>query len=440
MRNVLKWIGIFSLAGSAIGGAACKATTSDGGVFQNEGGGGGSWGNGSGNGSGGNGGMSSGEGVGGCFGIGCPSGSGGSSTGTGTTICNTDPNADDDGDGYSESTGDCNDCDVNVNPGAVDVVGDKTDPKYQAADEDCNGTADDPPANCDSGLPLDSTDPADAARAVDLCKNSTGATDWGIVSAKWVMANGNAPTTDPDFHLGHGILSAFGPNVTPRAGQRMFVVSSGAARQPTDAGYKSPSGFDKGYTGGHPQGFPKESPACPNVTTGTPHDSTAVELEIRAPSNAHGFSFDFNFYTYEWPGYICSQYNDFFVAILSPIPMGQSDGQISFDKQGNPISVNNAFMNVCGCSGGPPCTAGGKSFSCPLGTAELTGTGFESHAATSWLSTTAPVQPGQVIRIRWGAYDSGDGILDSTAIVDNWKWSADPGTTVGTEPSPPIPK
>jgi len=220
-----------------------------------------------------------------------------------------------------------------------------------------------------------------------------------------------------------------------RRGQRL---SSGTARQPNDAGYKSPSGFSKGYSSNHPQGFPKESPACPNVTTGTPYDGAGLEVQIRVPSNAQGFSFDFNFYTYEWPGYICSKYNDFFVALLSPIPMGQSDGNISFDSQGNPVSVNNAFLSACGCSNGPPCTAGGKSFSCPLGTQPMVGTGFESHASTGWLATKAPVTPGSVITIRWGVYDSGDGILDSTTLIDNWKWLAD-GGTVGTAPVP-IPK
>src|SRR5690606_15893625 len=122
-------------------------------------------------------------------------------------------------------------------------------------------------------------------------------------------------------------------------------------------------------------GFPKESPACPGSLTGTPYDPTGIQIEIRAPSNALGFSFNFNFYTYEWPVYICSQYNDFFVALLSPIPQGQQDGNIAFDMQGNPISVNNAFMDVCGCSNGPPCSAGGKTFLCPLGTTELVGTG-----------------------------------------------------------------
>jgi hypothetical protein len=174
----------------------------------------------------------------------------------------------------------------------------------------------------------------------------------------------------------------------------------------------------------------------------------AIEVTLRTPANAHGISFDFDFYTYEWPHYVyvCSQYNDFFVALLTPIPSGQLDGNIAFDSKGNLVSVNNSLVRVCGCEGNPPapCTAQGKSFNCDLGNTELIGTGFgfdlddssEDHAATSWLRTTAPVAPGSEITLRWTVYDSGDGDLDSTTLIDNFAWRLEPGTTVGTTPVP----
>ncbi|MBA3547909.1 MAG: choice-of-anchor L domain-containing protein [Nannocystis sp.] len=349
--------------------------------------------------------------------------------------CNgmVDEDVDADGDGFTVCGGDCCDQDGEgcekgklVNPGAFEVAANELD-------DDCDGMADNVLPDCDDALNVASNDAMDGARAVDLCKVSTGEKDWGVVSAKYVQIDGGAPP-NAQFDVGHGLVAGFGPNVMPKKGARMLGLSSGAARQPTDPGYQSPGGYSKGYNSAHPQGFPKESPACPGVVTGTPYDSAALELQIRVPTNAYGFAFDFSFYTYEWPGYVCSKYNDFFVAALSPIPMGQTDGNIAFDMMGNPISVNNAFLDVCGCINGPPCNAGGKQFLCPLGTAELTGTGFESHAATSWLTTTAPVVPGSVITIRWGTYDSGDGALDSTAILDHWRWEIDPNTKVETIP------
>lgn len=349
--------------------------------------------------------------------------------------CNgtVDEDLDADGDGFTVCGGDCCDKDGEgcekgklVNPGAFEVEANRLD-------DDCDGTVDNVLVVCDEGLDVASNDAMDGARAVDLCKVSTGEKDWGVVTAKYVQVDGGAPP-NANFDLGHGLVGAFGPNVAPKQGGRMLGLSSGTARQPTDPGYQSPGGFGKGFSSAHPQGFPKESPACPGVITGTPYDSAALELQIRVPTNAYGFAFDFAFYTYEWPIFVCSKYNDFFVAMLTPTPMGQNDGNIAFDMMGNPISVNNAFLDVCGCNNGPPCTAGGKQFLCPLGTGELTGTGFEGHAGTSWLTTTAPVVPGSVITIRWGTYDSGDGSLDSTAILDNWRWEIDPNTKVETIP------
>jgi hypothetical protein len=360
------------------------------------------------------------------------------------------PDNDVDGDGFTPAQNDLDDCDPNTNPNAIEVPTPKGgDPK----DENCDGKIDEPQAPpCDDDLILDELDPMKAARAVDLCKLSTGPKDWGLVEAKWVLADGSEPLAEDleNFHLGHGLLPAFGANVKVRQGARLLALSSGTARQPDDPGYTEVGGFSKGYVCGNPAGFPKESPACPDTLTGAPHDATGLELKLRAPSNAHGFSFDFDFFTYEWPTFICSSYNDFFVALLSPFPKGQTDGNVSFDSQGNPVSVNNAFVEVCGCAGNPPkpCLAGTppgqKSFTCALGNVDLIGTGFgfdsdslsQDHGSTGWLQTKAPIEPGAEITLRWAVYDSKDGILDTTTLVDHWQWIATAGITVGTTPIP----
>ncbi len=373
-------------------------------------------------------------------------GTGGGGTGTGSNTCTTDPNVDDDMDGFTDNDGDCNDCDPNVNPNAIEVAtpmggmggGNQGGGPPEPSDEDCDGMIDNVPMSCDSGLAVDSLDAMDGARAIGLCKVSTGPNDWGVADAQWTLPNGTPPPGG-NFDLGHGILTAFGPNVTTQEGTAMLALSSGTARQPTDPGYQPVSGFSKGISNtGHPFGFPKESPSCGGAVTGACNDGAALQLTLRAPSNATGFRFNFNFYTFEWPVYVCSTFNDFYAAILEPFPMGQMDGNITFDSLSNPISVNNAFFDVCGCSGGPPCQAGGISFTCALGESELQGTGFEGHAATSWLQTTAPIEANSEFTLRFLAYDSGDGVLDSTGLTDNFQWIANSGepVSVGTTPIP----
>ena len=281
-----------------------------------------------------------------------------------------------DGDGYPLRY-DCNECDPNINAGAFDVPG-------NGQDEDCNGVPDDEPADCDKGIAMNTADPYDGARAMGLCKKATNDKMWGLVSAKWVKPDGS-PQTEP---LGQGVLPKFGVNAT-QAGDTMLAISSGSARGPMDPGYHDVGGWSKGYTSGTPAGYPKESPACKGSGFGFAsgaHDGAALQVKIRVPSNAQSFKYQQNFFTYEFPNFICSDYNDFFVTMMDPKPAGLPDGNIAFDQDGNPISVNNSLLQVC-----QPQTAGGKMFGCPLGPTTLSGTGFETHAATGWLTTTAPV-------------------------------------------------
>jgi hypothetical protein len=337
-----------------------------------------------------------------------------------------DPNVDSDGDGYPLKY-DCNECDKNVNNGAFDVPG-------NGIDEDCNGTPDDEPTDCDDGLNMASSDAFDGAKAIGLCKKATDDKMWGVVEAKWVKPDGS-PQSDP---LGQGILPAFGVNA-PVAGKSMLAISSGTARGPNDPGYQNVSGYDKSYTSGTPPGYPKEAPSCmsgsnPFGAFGGSHDGAALQVKIRVPSNAKSFKYQQNFFTYEFPDFICSEFNDFFVTMMDPKPAMLPDGNIAFDQDGNPISVNNSLLQVC-----KPQSAGGKTFGCPLGDSFLSGTGFEAHAATGWLTTTAPVDTsaGKEITLTWAVWDQGDGILDSSALIDDFQWSVDAASGTQTVPTGP---
>jgi hypothetical protein len=172
------------------------------------------------------------------------------------------------------------------------------------------------------------------------------------------------------------------------------------------------------------------------VTTGEPHDSVGLRVTIRTPTNAKSLRFNLNFYTYEFPNYICDIFNDFFVAMLNPILSGFPDGNISFDAQGNTLSVNAGFLQVCH----PQTASSGEFFECMLGPSQLAQTGFDdgmNSAATGWLQTTAPVEnPGGDITLEFSIWDSGDGILDSTTLIDNFRFEA-VETPTQTEPVPP---
>jgi hypothetical protein len=386
------------------------------------------------------------------------SGSGGSFGDDGGSVtppsggCQYNDATDHDGDGFSGQDGDCNDCDPNSNPGAFDVPKD-------GVDEDCDGIIDDEPTGCDKNAVLDSTDPFNAALAIDLCRKTTETATgkqrmWGVVEAAFIAPDGSDNCTveytggagscvgNANFPFGHGNLTKLGVNAPRNGGTHMLSLSSGSGRDPTDPGYRDVSGFDKGFTVGAAAGFPAPAPACPGVNAGRPHDGTALRLVIRVPTNAQSFTFNSNFFSYEFPDYICSPYNDTFVVEMAPQPTGASTGgNIAFDQSGNPISVNNALLQAC-----DPQTAGRKEFTCPLGPASLSGTGFgkdtagSDHGATGWLQTQVSVDPslkGKNITLVFAVWDSGDGVLDSTALVDNFVWSTEPGqNTPVTTPTP----
>lgn len=349
------------------------------------------------------------------------------------TKCREANGIDDDGDGWSEAEGDCDDCRRAINPGAYDYPGNRID-------EDCSGVPDDEPTDCDVGASIEDPDARAAVRALGLCRWASADASgkektWGVLSAKYVKPDGT-PLSEP---LSHGLLPAFGVNV-PREGKTMLALSTGSARTPDMPGYQDLLGFRKDYTSGVPEGYPKESPACPGIVSGLAHDGAALELEIRVPTNVRSFRVDQNFFTLEFPGYVCSKYNDFYVLDMDPKVPDYPDGNVAFDAAGNPISVNNALLQVC-----EPRTIDGRSYECPLGPASLEGTGFDTvsdeyspapHAATGWLTTWAPVEGGSTIRLRFAIWDSSDGNLDSTVLIDRFGWSEEDRRGTGPSEGP----
>src|SRR5262249_51795880 len=143
----------------------------------------------------------------------------------------------------------------------------------------------------------------------------------------------------------------------------------------------------------------------------------------------------------EFPLYICSVYNDFFVAMLTPKPANQVDGNISYDGKGNTISVNAGFLQVCH----PQTASNGADYDCPLRPSQLSGTGFDidafnepttNSAATGWLKTTTPLEKaGDQITVDFAIWDSSDGNLDSTVLIDNFQFGLDK-TATETAPIP----
>ncbi len=396
-------------------------------------------------------------------GAGAQGGSGGGFMTTGGSTNCTDQDADTDNDGWSIAEGDCNDCDKNVSPSAIEFVGEPTATggsggtggagggpggggeggAYVPVDEDCDGEIDEAPEPpCDDGLALNSSSPIDGARAIELCRQASGPKDWGIVTAAYTRSNGSAYTVNAQV----GLQASFGPNVPPLRGGSLLSLSSGFSRLPGQPGACTGYSCNNGsFTPvPPPPGYPQDVPGCPIGED--VNDDVALDLVLRAPSNATGYKFNFKFHSFEYGEFVCTAFNDQFIALVDPPPMGSQDGNISFDSLGNPVSVNVAFFDVCAscadfasncspiistCPPVPnPC--------CPAGPDQLIGTGFdnafgsnaEDGGGTSWLQTKAPIGGGEEFNLRFAIWDTNDQGWDSTVIIDNFEWIANGGTVL----------
>jgi hypothetical protein len=370
------------------------------------------------------------------------SGSGGGGSGSGGSGSSGSSGVgsfgDDGGGGSSSGGGGCD-----PNPANYDIPGNN-------CDDDANGVVDDTP-HCDSNLSLNGSSAHDFATAIGICQDATS-TKWGIVSAAFTLGYGaGTPSLDQSAYL-----PQYGSVIKPREGARLAVLSSGYAFQcddkapgttcggsgQSDPYFKGPQGaMNAGGTA--PPGYPKPAAGCTNAND--VHDAIGVKLQIKVPANAQGLQFDFDFYSGEWPEYVCTDFNDSFVAWLTSQAYTGTNGDlnISFDSKNNPVSVNNGFFDRCtpntstGCAGGKPGTA-----SCPGGPSELQGTGFYNlgnycngqstgGGATGWLTTKAPVKQTETITIQYMIWDTGDTNWDSSVLVDNFQWQPGP-TQTGT--------
>jgi hypothetical protein len=350
-----------------------------------------------------------------------------------------------DGDGWTTCKGDC--CDFGggcgspnlVNPGAFEFVGDNVD-------NDCNPmTSDQVEAFCSPSSKFATVTSDDVAKAMDLCQFTSQnpplpQKTWGVIGTQQLLANGNVPNMTQLANIQNwqsAILTDYGTGgIIPKKGPTMAGLSSGKMRDQTDPGYVNPNGGTSfasssqppaAYLAAHNNKLPSSAGCSGQCNAGSGAlDSVNTRLTIRVPTNAQSFSYNFRFASAEYFTFTCQQFNDFYLALLQTGAPGiPTDKNISFDSLGNPVSVNNGFFDVCvpkGC------------YTCPAGNAALAGTGMQignTGGATLWLTTDAPIVPGETMVIEFMVFDVTDDTYDSLVLLDSFTWNAAPAT-VGT--------
>ena len=168
------------------------------------------------------------------------------------------------------------------------------------------------------------------------------------------------------------------------------------------------------------------------------NDYTELRFSTTVPPGVTSFSYDFAFMSFEYPGFWMSNFNDMYIGWLESEGW---TGNISFDDNGNPITVNAGFMDYLDADTSASHPITGEELphpDCPIGAnctaPELHGTCMQGHGATRWLTTTAGVSPGESITVVFAVMDLNDSILDSYAFLDNFQWGCAGGYPPKTIP------
>jgi hypothetical protein len=367
-----------------------------------------------------------------------------------------DENPDVDQDGWGVCDGDCCD-DVGpgclnpalVNPGAFEYPG-------NGVDDDCDGVIDNALPSCDMGLASNSANADDYARAINLCQFTIQNPPlperiWGVIQANLHRANAaglpnaNSRSIRPNFAAGN----------PAQEGERLVVLSSGhaAASGQTNPNFAS---FQQGQNMNTSSAFPADwltanggslpnAPGCPNLAGNTAYDPVMLRLQVRVPTNAQSFTVRMNFFSAEYPEYVCTAFNDFFVTLIdSTAANNPPDKNIAVYDDGNnlwPVGVNilmaaNGLFTQCQNGGISQCGGGGNYNAC-VGTAGLNNTGMHLNASacghsgmtgggTGWLTISGNVTPGEDMILRFVIWDTGDQFWDSVVLLDDFQWDINP--------------
>ena len=327
----------------------------------------------------------------------------------------------------------------NVYPGAPEIP--------NGLDDNCNDEIDEGLYDCDGSVLDTSTDPMDFAKVIGLCATTTEQdTGWGVISAEFLLPIG----TGTPHAQSHGIFPSFGTVLTPKAGDRMAMLTTGFAANPFDSdkfGGKqmvAQSSAPADWLTLNGNVFPA-APVCGGAgTAGSVNDPVMFKLRVRVPDAAKSFSVNVYFFSQEYVKYVCSDYNDFFLTLLdstyvapveNPELANPTDKNLAMDGDGNPVGVNLAPVGLFKQCVNGTSDAGTVITTC-VDTNELAGTGFSSYGGTGWLTTRGNVKGGEVIELRFVIWDTGpsgspDYIYNSAVLIDNFQWQYEeyePGT------------
>jgi len=150
-----------------------------------------------------------------------------------------------------------------------------------------------------------------------------------------------------------------------------------------------------------------------DLGNGDANDMVWFQFDVPVPGGTYGFSFDFAYFSAEFPEFVDTSFNDIFAVWAA-----------SETYTGNLCFVNDQ-----------PCTVTALESSVQFGGAdpELVGTGFDgidfgdepTAQATGWFEAKGSAEPGEMLQLTFALFDMGDSIYDTAVIMDNFRWDCE---------------
>jgi hypothetical protein len=157
-----------------------------------------------------------------------------------------------------------------------------------------------------------------------------------------------------------------------------------------------------------------------NFGGGSANDLLWFQFELDVPGGTHGFTFDFAYFSVEFPEYVNTTFNDIFLVWST-----------SETYTGNLCFVNDEPCTVTAlCNGDASCpnlAYCNDDFNCANPpSAELANTGFQTAGGgTGWYQAKASAEPLETLQLTWALFDMGDTAFDTVVLVDNFKWDCE---------------
>lgn len=226
---------------------------------------------------------------------------------------------------------------------------------------------------------------ADIARALDIRVDAISALSFGASDER-----------------GFGIF-ANGTIGFPRQGADYVVLSTGTASEIFDTG-----GTLAGGGGGRVLG---------GLNTAPGNDLVQMDIELIVPAGRSSVSFDWKFYSAEFPTFVGGNFNDAFLAERDASTFTiqgnviTAENNVAFDQNGDLITIN-----TTGELGMSAAEAGETAFS----------------GATPTLTTTYAFPPSlERLRLIFSVMDVGDDSYDSAVFLDNFRFGNETGGGTG---------